>query len=290
VRFAIGFLRRLLGVSRTPIPTDVAADVPAPTIDDVERDERGEALRNAVAPASSPARADVSCPSCAALLEPPPIRSRRCPVCRQPIVVRQVNGRRAYMTEAALAVFEAQRRREAEVRAWTSALQLWLELAISVGLSSASREKLARAAPSAAAVEAARDAYLAAADQAVRRARRDRRWADVGRIRRAEAAAVFVAAGSPVPPPDDIVQLHREGMVAVLRELAVHTREAELVGARCCKTCRSDDGKVFTISEELREPRLPHPGCPKGICECDWWIAFPDRKRRRSRRRPRASG
>jgi hypothetical protein len=137
-------------------------------------------------------------------------------------------------------------------------------------------------------VDAARDLYLAAADAAVRAARSDKRLIDVSRIRRAQAAALFAAAGSPVPPPEDIAALHREAMLSLLRSLASQGTGAELVSAGCCAACRSDDGRVFKIADELRTPRLPHAGCTKGICGCDWWIGVVERKRRR-RRRPGAA-
>ena len=94
---------------------------------------------------------------------------------------------------------------------------------------------------------------------------------------------MYAAAGSPIPPPDDAVELHREGMVALLRSFAAPGSGAELVGAGCCKVCRVDDGKVFKITEELTARRLPHAGCTRGICACDWWIGVVERKRRSRR-------
>ncbi len=37
------------------------------------------------------------------------------------------------------------------------------------------------------------------------------------------------------------------------------------------------------IAAELKTPRLPHDGCSKGLCACDWWIAqaAPKKPRRR---------
>ncbi len=64
--------------------------------------------------------------------------------------------------------------------------------------------------PSAEVVEASKALYLSAVDNAVRAARRVKHWTDVGRLRREQAAALFAEAGSPVPPPDDIVALHKE--------------------------------------------------------------------------------
>ena len=274
---AIDLLRRLLGIPGDAQPADASG---GPGSDETTPE---------ATPTRAPAGADaqpngVACPSCGTILDPPPTKRRLCPFCRQPIVVRQIDGRPAYLTEAAVAVFVAERQRDNDERAWASARREWLRLAGTVGAPAARRARLAGAVPSVAGVEASRALYMTAAERAVREARRGKRWADVGRIRRAQAAAAYADAGTPVPPPDDIVAMHREGMAGVLRELAEHGTAVELISAGCCKTCRSDDGKAFRISKELREPRLPHSGCPKGICGCDWWIAIAERKRRRRRK------
>jgi hypothetical protein len=218
------------------------------------------------------------------------MRGRLCPACRQPIVVRRIDGRAAYLTEAALSVFLAVRDREAAATAMDGERSRWLRLAATVEAPSARRLKLAKAPASAQVVAASRSLYLTAADRAVSKARREKRWADVARIRRAQAAAIYAASGSPVPPPDDAVELHREAMVALLKSFAAPGSGAELVSAGCCKVCRADDGKVFKITQELQERRLPHAGCTRGICACDWWIGVVERKRRRRRPSPPTPG
>jgi hypothetical protein len=109
----------------------------------------------------------------------------------------------------------------------------------------------------------------------------------VARIRRQQATALFREAGEPVPPPEEIVALQREGMLAHLRALAETSGHAELASTGCCRACAADDGTAFPIAAELRAPRLPHAGCPKGLCGCEWWIATPPKKKgRANRRRP----
>jgi hypothetical protein len=280
---AIDFLRRLLGKDETAVPDERAVDgvpVEAPP-------------GRPPAPVSHPGPeppAGVPCPSCGYLIDPPPSRGRRCPACRQPIVVRTIDGRPAYLTEAAVEVFVAARKQDAEEAARDLERKRWLRLAATVEVPSARRSRLAAAPPSPSVVEAARRLYTSAADRAVVKARREKRWADVARIRREQAAAVFAAAGSPVPPPDEAVALHRDGMLALLRSFAGSGADAELVSAGCCRACRLDDGKVFRIAQELRQPRLPHAGCTKGICGCDWFIGVIEHKRRRRRARPAAPG
>jgi len=119
-------------------------------------------------------------------------------------------------------------------------------------------------------VEGCRTLYLGTVEQSFRAARRERRWEDASRIRRAQALVLYRVAGSPVPPPEEILKLHWDATAAELRGIAEIAREAELVGAACCDTCRADNGHILRITAELRVPRLPHDGCPRGLCRCRW--------------------
>jgi hypothetical protein len=250
-----------------------------------------QAARSSVEPVPPAAVAEppsgLPCPSCGALLNPPPVRDRRCPRCRQPIVARHLDGRLVLLTEAAVTVFESERHRTVEERMLTGARQRWLRLARKANASPARRAKLAAAPVSFEVVDASRRLYLATAERAVKAARHDGRWGDVGRIRREQAKALFEEAGSQVPPADAVAGLQREGMIAVLRSMRPLARAAELVSAGCCPACRADDGKTFEITAEIRAARLPHAGCPRGLCRCDWWPATVEPKR--PRRRPRAA-
>jgi hypothetical protein len=189
-------------------------------------------------------------------------------------------------------VFDGERQRETDERRWVAERRHWLRLAGTVKAPLDRRQRLERAPLSAASVQNARTLYLASAEREVRAARRARKWSEVATIRREQAAALFREVGSPVPPPDDVVSLHREAAAAALRAIAPVARQAELVGGTCCAACRADDGKTFRIADELRAPRLPHPGCPRGLCGCDWWVATeaPKRRRRTSRSRAAAAG
>ena len=107
---------------------------------------------------------------------------------------------------------------------------------------------------------------------------------------REHAQVLFRLAGAPIPPPDESVRAHQQAAMAALHGIAEMAREAELVGARCCSICSADHGQTFRIASELRTPRLPHAGCPKGLCRCDWYLAVRDQTmvRRHLRRRARA--
>jgi hypothetical protein len=122
------------------------------------------------------------------------------------------------------------------------------------------------------------------AERMVRSARTAKRWAEVARLRLQQAAELNRDAGPSVPPPEQVIALHREGMLAELRALASVSNTAELVSTGCCRICRVDDEKTFRINAELRVPRLPHEGCTKGLCGCHWWLAMPAPKKTRRRR------
>ncbi len=202
-------------------------------------------------------------------------------------MVRHFEGRAIYLTEAAVEVFESERQRELDEQRWTRERHDWLRLAQRVGAPVDRRRRLAAAALTAASVKASKTLYLVSAERAVRAARREKRWAEVAQIRRRQAAALHEEAGGTLPPSDEIIALYREGVAATLRNLAQVSRDAELVGAACCQACRADNEHIFRIAEELRTPRLPHAGCPRGLCACDWWPALTGApKKPRSRRAP----
>ena len=259
---------------------------------------RGTRPRGALAHRATPAKAApapsavaASCPYCALLLEPPPESSRGCPRCRHRIIVKRVDGRVVYMTEAAVLFFEAERRRIASSRRWTRERQRWLKLAAAAGAPPQRAARLAAARLSEDVVEAARTLYMTTVERSFRSAKRDRRWEDASQIRREQAMALFRLAGSPLTPPEGIVRLQQDGVAAELRGVAAIARDAELVSAACCDVCQADDGRICRITEELRVPRLPHPGCPKGLCRCRWDVAARDQlmMRRYRRRRPRTN-
>ncbi len=198
-------------------------------------------------------------------------------------MIRRLDGRAVYLTEAAVPVLEGERRRTADEGRWASERRRWLHLAEGLKAPGDHRERIEGAPLSADAVHAARALHLTTVEREVRAARRAKQWNEVAVIRREQAAVLFEEAGSPLPPPDDVLRLHQEAATAALRAMAGIARNADLVGATCCPACRADDGKTFRIADELRVPRLPHEGCPRGLCGCDWWIATEAPTRRATR-------
>jgi hypothetical protein len=277
----IDFLRRLLGGD----PQDTRAEIQSGAVD-------GSAQSGAVPTGKAtetpptPRRDAAACPYCGVLLDPAPERGRLCPRCRRRIVVRRVDGRRVLLTEQALGVFEAERDRDILVRTWTAERHHWLELAKGISAPANRITHLGSVPPSEAVVASSKDLYMAAAEHAARTARRDKRWEMVAMIRREQAAALYHAGGSVIPPPDEVVALHRAWSAAALHSLASFGAQVELVATGCCAICSRDSGRAFRIAAELRAERLPHAGCPKGLCGCDWWpVGDVKAKSRRVRRK-----
>ncbi len=273
---------------------DVAPSDPAPQGTSRARPVRAAAGRS---PAMRSTRAkprsvripQAFCPYCVVLLDPPPASSRRCARCRQRIVVKRVDGRLVYLTEAAVLVFAAERQRVTTSKRLTRERERWIRLAATAGAPAQKTARLTAAPISEESVAAARTLYDATVARAFTAARRNRDWEKASRIRRDQATALYRVAGSPIPPPADLVALFREGVAAELRGISDISRDAELVSALCCPVCGADDRRIFRIATELRKPRLPHEGCPKGLCRCAWDLAARDRStiRRYLRSRPR---
>lgn len=234
-------------------------------------------VNTASATAATKVMPAASCPYCALVLEPPPTASRRCTGCLQRIVVKRVDGRAVYLTEAALLIFDAERRRAASSVRLGRERDRWLRLASAAGAPAERVARLSAARLTEDGVSAARTLYVSAVDRAFRAAKRDLDWEKAARIRRDNATELYRIAGSPSPPPPDILALFREGVAAELRGIAEISRDAELVSAGCCESCRADDHRIFRIAAELRQPRLPHDGCPRGLCRCRWDLAARDR-------------
>jgi rubredoxin len=225
-----------------------------------------------------------TCPYCAITFERALTRDRLCPSCRQPIVVRRVDGRIVLLAAEAAKIADWHLQREADERRWAAERERWLARAAGPKAPAEQIARLAAAKLTASVVDRSRALYLESAERAVRAARRNAKWSVVAQIRRDEAAILYAEAGNPVPPPEDIAALHREAMLAELRSIAATTQFAELVGAGCCPACRTGDATSMKITTELRTPRLPHEGCPKGLCACEWWVSMTAPRRPRRRR------
>jgi hypothetical protein len=236
--------------------------------------------RRSVAPAKSKRSlrtATAFCPYCALFLVPPLESSRPCVRCQRQIVVKRVEGRLVYLTEAAIEVFEAERRRSADLERWSTERDQWLKEAVRFDPNAEGVDHLRSAPVSEDAVMGARNLYLALVDRRMLDLERDERWEDAANLGHAQAAIVNRLAGSPARPPDDVIAIHRRSAAAGLRWIGRVASEAALDAAGCCAICQVDDGRTFPIEAELETPRLPHDGCPNGLCRCRWDLTERDK-------------
>ena len=152
-------------------------------------------------PAGTPVAVEAAayCPYCATLLRPAPTADRRCTECKQRIVVRHVGERTVYLAEAALPVFEGERRRIADEERWAATRAHWLGLATASGADAAVVAKAAGEPPTEARVSTARDLYLSSVDRSFEIVARAGQWADAARIRFDEARVLFDLADVPIP-------------------------------------------------------------------------------------------
>ncbi len=113
----------------------------------------------------APPAPNAVCPTCGFVLDPPPARDRRCPSCRQPIIVRRADGRIVLLTEGAVAIFDRERQRAMDEAAWTAGREGWLKLAAYVRAPVERRDRIAAAPLSASVVDDARDLYMTNAEK-----------------------------------------------------------------------------------------------------------------------------
>ena len=193
-------------VTSTDAAQPVAAEVAPPPPDEPPVVEAAVAVPPVVAAAVAPARApavvveaSAYCPYCATILQPPPSSDRPCAQCRQQIVVRQVDDRTVWLMEAALPVFEAERRRIADEARWTASRAYWLDLARATGAPKAKLTKAAEEAPTEDRVNAARDLYLTSVDRWFEAVAKDGQWSVAAQIRYDQALVLFELAGTPAP-------------------------------------------------------------------------------------------
>jgi hypothetical protein len=110
-----------------------------------------------------------------------------------------------YLVEAALPVFEAERRRIAVDAQNARIREYWLDRARENGAPAGRVEKAAGEPPSEAKVAAAQALYFTSVDRSFDSATRASRWEDAARLRFDEAMVLFGLAGSPVPPiPEEL--------------------------------------------------------------------------------------
>ena len=205
-----------------------------------------------------------ACPSCGTILETPPTRSRKCPACKERIVVRTRRSDRVklILTEAEGKKFDEQRDREA---ARNDAIRRSESVGATVEDFSRTEKELTEKwgfAPP-------RDVFWAVAVKAALAAMEKRDWHQLSMVYWTQALLLH-EEGKPH------MQLAREASKASLQRYAEdgYTRSVQVI-AGCCQLCDRDEGRRFTIPEALEELPIPHDGCERdGWCACMWNVVI----------------
>lgn len=212
-----------------------------------------------------------SCPYCSTQIVPTPPRSRKCPHCRAPIVVRTVEGRKHLLREYAVPAWEAEQARIAHERSWMYDRDDALGGARVYGATEADVSAVERMPLSPAAIRAAKDLQHSAAQRAALREMKVGRLGEAAVIYLEMAQHAYEEAGEPEVMPERVVTLRRAWSDLTLRSYQQFGgRYVTIYRGECCTTCRRARAGKIRIADELAAPTLPHADCAEGICACDY--------------------
>lgn len=222
-----------------------------------------------------------NCPHCEAVLDPPPKQSRKCPECRERIIVRThpVSKAKFLLTEEGAAEFDDAKRTLAARNKVIRGLPV-----LGVGDGAYDREEQ-RLAEKFGKSPSPGDVYWSMANKAVQRLGRDPEnnahqiqqiyW-QMGLHRLGEGAAKA-----------DVQMSQREShrwqltnRLFQFQEASLASRyKAEIRTDTCCTSCGALEGTLYDIEEAIEVLPLPQPECEEDWCTC-WWsfrIAGPSR-------------
>jgi hypothetical protein len=202
-----------------------------------------------------------ACPHCGCVLDPPPSGSRRCPECREQIVVRTREGQRFLLTPAGATRYDAERQHEfSNNRARRHAESLGID---EPEWRRAENELTARFGQPA----SASDVFWNLANHRAINAAAEGEW-HAAQMTYLRMARHLREEGR------ESMHVHREALRCSVRNLLA---EAAIIGQndppiqvlQCrpdCEVCRPDAGRIFRVEQLLSEdPPLPHD-C--GMCAC----------------------
>ena len=211
-----------------------------------------------------------NCPHCEAVLDPPPKQSRKCPECRERIIVRThaLSKAKLLLTEEGAAKFDDTKR---TLAARSKVIRGLPVLGVGEGAYDREEQRLAKKfgkSPSPG------DVYWSMANKAVQRLGRDPEnnahqiqqiyW-QMGLHRRDEGAAKADVQMSQR-------ESHRWQLTNWLFQHASYAirYKAEIRTDTCCAPCGVLEGTLYDIEEAIEVPPLPQSECEQDWCTC-WW-------------------
>lgn len=201
-----------------------------------------------------------ACPYCGVVIDPPPARSRKCPDCRERIVVRtrRSDGAKVLLTEADAADFDEQRKAEA---ARNDAIRKSSNIgATPEDFANAERtvaQKFGTALP--------RDVFWQLANEFAVRAMKSNDWHALSMVYWQQARLLY-EEGKPH------LDLAREASKASLQRYAHDgfVKQVEIL-CNCCELCERDAGRKMSVQDAMEQLPIPHEeSANDGWCICLW--------------------
>ena len=199
-----------------------------------------------------------ACPYCGNVLDTPPKSSRKCPACRDKIVVRtrRNDGAKLYLTENDAKVFDAERKADAfRNKAIRAAADMGMD---QTAFERTEKELLAKSpgyGPG--------DVFWALANKQLAKQMRSDNWHGLSMTYFHQALWLH-NEGRPY------AHLKVESEKALAQSFAGRDcQELEVMGG-CCPNCDQFKGRVYPIEQAVNVWPVPVEDCTNGWCTCMW--------------------
>ena len=201
----------------------------------------------------------VACPYCGTVLDTPPKSSRKCPACRDKMVVRtrRSDGAKLYLTENDAKVFDAERKADAfrnkAIRA-----------AADIGMDQTAFERTEKELLAKSPGYGPGDVFWALANKLLANQMRSGDWHGLSMTYFHQALWLH-NEGRPY------ARLKVEAQKALAQSYVARLDRQELqIDARCCPNCNKFNGRIYPIERAINEWPVPVDECTNGWCLCTW--------------------
>jgi hypothetical protein len=203
-----------------------------------------------------------ACPHCGVILDPPPPRNRKCPSCRDKIIVRtrRSDSAKLYLTEADAKVFDRERKAEAF-------RNKALRAAAAIGMDQTAFERTEKELLAKSPGYGPGDVFWALANKQVANHMRSGNWHGLS-MTYSRQARWLCDEGRPY------ARLKTEAEKAYAQSYAVDGYQELEVMATCCPNCDQFNGRKYPIGQAINE--WPVEGCTNDWCACSWLGVVPD--------------
>jgi len=215
-----------------------------------------------------------ACPHCGVVFDPPPKASRRCPECREKLVIRTDPITRVKLVLSPDGAEDFDRQKEASatkrrIMKRISSLRLSGEDYEAAAADLREQFNVAEPLPG--------DVFWRLASNLHMVQERSGEWSDAARTF-SEMAKYLRDEGR-----DPTICLEQK-FINVLRDHAEATAPGsasiaipfvDIAAHSGCEVCGADDGRRLSIADAQEQMPLPHDNCPEGYCGCVYWTVRP---------------